>query len=170
MKGKSKRKPGGKRTKKAAKKTKPAEKAEEPNPPDKPPLEVVRDEEPPPGPPPEVPSDVDGAVEPPAVRPLNPVHSLQYRFAMLQEELVGEKKENIALKRVLLGKDAEILDLRKETADLKEIVVNREERDLFNTNATLLRELGVGEDEEVLIESGCLFVAPKGTAQKRSNG
>jgi len=161
MKGKSKRKPGGKRGKKAE----PTKKAEEPKSPDKPPLEVVRDEEPSPPP-----ADADVAVEPPSVRPLNPVHSLQYRFAMLQEELVGEKKKIIALKRVLLGKDEEILTLRKETADLKEIVVNREEQDLFKTNITLLRELGVGEEEEVLIEGGRLFVAPKGTAQKRIDG
>lgn len=163
MKGTSKRKPGGKRAK--AKKAGPAKKAEGgEKPPDKPPLEVVKDEDPPP-------PDVDVAVEPPpAVRPLNPVHALQYRFAMLQEELVGEKKKNIALKRVLLGKDAEILDLRRETADLKEIVVNREEQDLFKTNISLLQQLGVGEDEEVLIEEGRLFVAPKGTARKRING
>lgn len=161
MKGKSKRKPGGKRTKKAkpAKEPKGGEK-----PPDKPPLEVVKDEEP-------APSDVDVAVEPPpAMRPLNPVQALQYKFAMLQEELVGEKKQIIGLKRVLLGKDEEILVLRKETADLKEIVVNREEQDLFKTNANLLQQLGVGEDEEVLFDGGRLFVAPKGTARKRING
>lgn len=151
MKGKSKRKPGGKRAKKATKK------AEAP-------LEVGKDEDPPP-------PDVDVAVDPPpAVRPLNPVHALQYRFAMLQEELVGEKKNNIGLKRALLGKDEEILTLRRETAELKEIVVNREEQDLFKTNNTLLQQLGVGADEEVLIQDGRLFVAPKGTAQKRING
>ena len=72
---------------------------------------------------------------------------------------------------MLLSKDQEILNLRKETADLKEATVNREEQDMFKSSATLLQQLGVSEDEEVMIDGGRLFVAPKGTARKRrTNG
>lgn len=157
-----KRKKAKARGKKAAKK-----KDEAPS--NKPPLEVVKDEDPPPKP--EGPPKNDVEVEPkPEMRPLNPVDALRYKFAMLQEELIGEKKKSIALKRTLLSKDEEILTLRKETADLRETVVTREEQDLFNNNISLLEKLGVGENEEVLIESGRLFVAPKGTAKQRRNG
>ena len=70
----------------------------------------------------------------------------------------------------MIGKDEEIVSLRRENTTMKETLVNREEQDLFRTSAALLQQLGVGEEEEVLIESGRLFVAPKGTAQKRRNG
>jgi len=104
----------------------------------------------------------------PTVRPLDSIQALQYKFALLQEELIGEKKNIVMLKRVVARKDEEILVLRRETADLKEIVVTREEQDLFRENRILLQRLGVGEDEEVLIEGGRMFVAPKGTARKRN--
>ena len=103
----------------------------------------------------------------PTVRPLNPTQALQYKFALLQEEIIGEKKKIVALKRVVIRKDEEILALRRETADLKETLVAREERDLHRDNQVLLQRLGVGESEEVLIDGGRLFIAPVGTAGKR---
>lgn len=159
MSSKSKRKPGGKRVKKATKK-----KAED----KKPDLKVVKD------PPPEAPpAEVDVKVPSPAepeMRPLNPVEALQYKFALLQEELVGEKKKLIALKRAMITKEEEIVALRRENADMRETLVSREEQDMFKASGAILQRLGVGENEEVLIEGGRLFVAPKGTAKKRRNG
>jgi hypothetical protein len=145
----------GKR-KKATKKAKKA--------PDKPPLEVVKDDPPP--------ADVDVKVPPSEseVRPLNPVQALQYKFAMLQEELVGEKKKNITLKRAMIAKEEEIVALRRENAAMRETVVSREEQDMFKASGALLQQLGVGKNDEVMIEGGRLFVAPKGTAKKRQNG
>ncbi len=104
------------------------------------------------------------------IRPLNPVDALQYKFALLQEKLVVEKKKNIELKKEMIRKDEEILALRSEVVVLKETVVTREEDDLCNTSAALLKRLGVGENEEVMLNDGRLFVAPKGTAQKMQNG
>lgn len=144
----------------------------EQKPPDKPPLELVKDE----GSSTDAPSDPTPGGDKPEptpeseLRPLNPVDALQYKFALLQEELVEEKRKLIALKRKLIDKDQEILALSRENVALREIIVNREEQDLFRVNDSLLKRLGVGEAEEVLVENGRLFVAPKGTASKRNNG
>lgn len=132
----------GNRKKQKPKKTKSAK----PESPSAPPLEVVKDE----------PREEETERVP---RPLNSIQALQYTLGLTRDNLLAEKRRNI-------GQEEEISTLKREIADLKRKLLVKEESETQRLNRELLQQLGVGEDEEVVIENGRLFVAPSGTAKR----
>lgn len=111
--------------------------------PSAPPLVVVKEEE----------------AAAPLPRPLNSVQALQYTLGLTRDNLLAEKRRSI-------GQEEAISSLKHEVADLKRKLLVKEESETQRLNRELLQQLGVGADEEVVVENGRLFIAPLGTAKR----
>ena len=95
----------------------------------------------------------------PSPRPLNSIQALQYTLGLTRDNLLAEKKRNIE-------QEEDIAKLKRELADLKRKLLTKEESESQRLNRELLQQLGIGANEEVVVENGRLFVAPSGTAKR----